>query len=383
MSVVQLRHLLISLACLLLGVGLLMVYSASITARPSQTEEVYLSRHATFLILAVFCGTITGLMPANLWKRAAPCLFAGAALLLLLVLAPGLGYRVNGAQRWFRFGAVSLQPSEFAKLTVPLFVCWSLDRARRIAAAQSGSRFAERLRELLAAVPVALMAGLVLLEPDLGTAAFLLVSGGITLFLARWPLWCFLVAGAAVAPVAVSAALLRPYQLQRITGYIAGWRDINAAPYQVQQSLTTLGEGGWTGVGLGSGWQKLSFLPEANTDFVFAVVGEELGLIGTLGLLGLWAAFFACGMRLFRDRARSEFETVAGRALLIQLVFQAGLNMAVVTAVAPPKGIAHPFISYGGSSLLSSLIALGLIVSLSRTEKAEADCPVAASGQSA
>jgi len=369
MSVVQLRRLLISLACVLLGVGLLMVYSASLTARPSAADEVYLSRHAMFLGLSILCGTVAGSMPASFWRRAAPWLFLGTTALLLLVLVPGLGYRVNGAQRWFRFGSMSLQPSEFAKLTMPLFVCWNLDRIRRLPPVSSASRIARGVRELFAAAPIALVAGVVFMEPDLGTAAFLAMIGGLTLFLARWPIWCFAVSIVGVAPLAVGAALLRPYQMQRIAGYIAGWQNLNAAPYQVQQSLTTLGEGGLGGVGLGSGWQKLSFLPEANTDFVFAVVGEELGMIGTLGLLGLWAAFYGCGLRLFSDERSTQFESVAGRTLLIQLVAQAGLNMAVVTAIAPPKGIAHPFISYGGSSLLASTIALGMIVSLSRTDR--------------
>lgn len=369
MSVVQFRRLLISLACVLLGVGLLMVYSASLTARPSVADEVYLSRHAAFLVLAILCGTVAGSMPAAFWRRAAPWLFLGTTTLLLLVLVPGLGHRVNGAQRWFRFGSLSLQPSEFAKLTIPLFVCWNLDRIRRRRPVSSASRIARGARELLAAAPIAVVAGLVFAEPDLGTAAFLAMIGGLALFLGRWPIWCFVVSALGVAPLAVGAALLRPYQMQRITGYIAGWQNLNAAPYQVQQSLTTLGEGGWNGVGLGSGWQKLSFLPEANTDFVFAVVGEELGMIGTLGLLGLWAGFYCCGLRLFSEERSTEFESVAGRTLLIQLVAQAGLNMAVVTAIAPPKGIAHPFISYGGSSLLASTIALGLIVSLSRTDR--------------
>jgi cell division protein FtsW len=369
MSVEHFRRLLISMACVLLGVGLLMVYSASLTARPSLADEVYLSRHATFLALAVLCGTIAGWLPAAFWRRAAPWLFLATTALLLLVLVPGIGYRVNGAQRWFRFGPLSLQPSEFAKLTMPLFVCWNIDRIRRSAQDLSANRAARGIRELLAGGPIALVAGLVFAEPDLGTAAFLAVIGGLTLFLARWPIWCFVVSLLGAFPLAIGAALLRPYQMQRLAGYIAGWQNLNAAPYQVQQSLTTLGEGGFSGVGLGSGWQKLSFLPEANTDFVFAVVGEELGLIGTLGLLGLWAAFYWCGLRLFSDERSARFESVAGRSLLIQLVAQAGLNMAVVTAIAPPKGIAHPFISYGGSSLLASMIALGLIVSLSRTDR--------------
>src|SRR5262245_3585725 len=265
MSAVQLRHTLISLACVLLGVGVLMVYSASITARPSAADEVYLARHATFLGLAVSCGIVAGLLPATFWRRAAPFLFAGS--LALLVLVPGLGHRVNGAQRWFRFGSLSMQPSEFAKLTIPLYVCWSLERVRRVSASKSLPGLRRGFGELRIAAPVAVLIGLVLIEPDLGTAAFLCGVATVALFPMRWPLWCFLVSGLVTAPVAVGAALLRPYQVQRILGFVAGWRDFDAASYQVQQSLTTLGSGGFRGVGLGRGWQKLSFLPEANTDF--------------------------------------------------------------------------------------------------------------------
>lgn len=371
MSAAQLRNMLIALACVLLGVGVLMVYSASITARPSSTDEIYLSRHATFLCVAILCGTTAGVMPARFWKRAAPWLFVATTVLLALVLVPGLGHRVNGAQRWFRFGPVSMQPSEFAKLTIPLFLCWILGDRRQGASELHGSSWRNRASKLAVVAPIGLVLGLVQAEPDLGTAAFLAGLAGITLFLARWPLWCFAVTGLAALPLVIGTVFLRPYQLERITGFLATWRDFREAPYQVQQSLTTLGSGGWTGAGLGSGWQKLSFLPESNTDFVFAVVGEELGLVGTLGLLGLWAALYWFGIALLTRKSVPEFESVAGRALLIQLVAQAGVNMAIVTALAPPKGIAHPLVSYGGSSLLTSVIALGMIISLSRSRSSE------------
>lgn len=360
--------MLISLACVLLGVGVVMVYSASVTARPSAADEIYLSRHATFLCIALFSGGAAAMMPASFWKRAAPWLFIASAVLLLLVLIPGVGHRVNGAQRWFRFGPVSMQPSEFVKLTIPLFLCWALARQRRCAPLEP-SPIRRSIRELGVVIPIALVLALVLAEPDLGTAAFLGGVAALTLFLARWPIRYFVVTGLTALPLVAGVAFLRPYQLQRITGFLATWRDFGSAPYQVQQSLTTLGSGGWTGVGLGSGTQKLSFLPEANTDFVFAVVGEELGLIGTLGLLGLWAGLYWFGVALFTRNETPEFESVAGRALLIQLVAQAIVNMAVVTALAPPKGIAHPLIGYGGSSLLASVTALGVVVSLSRSTR--------------
>lgn len=357
-----LRNTFVSLTLVLLGVGLLMVYSASITARPSEFDEFYLTRHLLFLAVAILAGVTAGLLPARFWQRLAPWFFAGTVLLLIAVLVPGIGHRVNGAQRWLRFGSMSLQPSELAKISLPLFICWIRSTGGE-SSLVSGWPWSRALAAILAA---GLVMGLVAPEPDLGTAAFL---GGVALlafWLCGWPLRYFFLSGGVAAPAAVALVALKPYQLARIQGFLAAWRDLDQAPYQVRQSLTTLGVGGVRGVGLGSGQQKLSFLPEANTDFVFAVLGEELGLVGTLGLIGLWVALYLTGLRLLSRHATTSFEYCAGFTLLTQLVLQAALNVAVVTAMAPPKGIAHPLISYGGSSLLASLMAIGIVVSLSR-----------------
>ena len=425
------RNIFLSLACVLLGVGLLMVYSSSITARPTEFEQVYLSRHVSFLGFALACGVTAALLPAEFWRRAAPWCFALTLLLLAAVLVPGVGYHVKGAQRWLRYGSLSMQPSEVAKITLPLFVCWWLAKRNfaicnlQFAICNSSSvvvgspdpttpvdRRSPYPREcdaggdlrsaqwhgretgpqhrsvpqrpsirarwhgfwLLAAVGAIVL--LVAKEPDLGTAAFLALSAALALFLGGWPLRNFCLAGAGAVPLLVGVAALRPYQFQRISGFIATWRDIDLAPYQVKQSLTTLGVGGIQGVGLGRGWQKLSFLPEANTDFVFAVVGEELGLIGTLGMLALWVALFVTGVRLLSHLTPRSFAHTAGLTLLTQLIAQAALNIAVVTAMVPPKGISLPLVSYGGSSLVVSIVALGLIVSLSRSAESVAAAPV-------
>jgi cell division protein FtsW len=160
--------------------------------------------------------------------------------------------------------------------------------------------------------------------------------------------------------------LLKPYQWERIRGFLATWSDASQAPYQVKQSLTSLGVGGTNGVGLGGGLQKLSFLPEANTDFVFAVIGEELGLVGTLGVLGLWVTLLVCGFHMIRSLKPGSSERIAATTLLSLLAVQSVINMCVVTALAPPKGISHPLVSYGGSSLVSSLIGTGIVLSLCR-----------------
>ena len=342
----------------MIGLGVVMVHSASITSWPSDFDRVYLSRHLTFLCLGALVAAVCANLPARVWYQFAPHLFLLTLVLLVAVLIPGVGTRVNGAQRWLRFGPISVQPSELAKLALPLFLT-RLIVGRR-----------DRIRHwfwgtLPLVWPIACVVPLVAEQPDLGTALFLITLGGMTLFLGGWPVRNFLVAGGMTVPAAITLFALKPYQLRRITGFVAAWQDFRQAPYQIKQSLLTLGAGGLNGVGLGRGWQKLSFLPEANTDFVFAVIGEELGLIGTLSLIVLWTVLYLAGLRLLRRFARDSFVYIACATLLTQLVLQAALNVAVVTAVVPPKGIPHPLISYGGSSLVVSLTAIGILISLS------------------
>jgi len=352
-------QLFVCLATVLVAVGVVMAYSASMTSRPTDKEEAHLGRHAAYLAVGLIAGTVAGLMPASFWHRAAPWLFGGTVVLLAAVLIPGIGTEVNGARRWLRFGPVSVQPSEIAKLTLPLLLArLAVERRDRLTAWGGGT------------VPVVWPAGvvlpLVLLEPDLGTTLFLSVGAGLLLFLGGWPIRNFLMGMGAAAPALVALVVWQPYQLRRITGFVAAWTDPAGAPYQVRQGLITLGSGGLTGTGLGKGWQKLSFLPEADTDFVFAVVGEELGLLGTFGVLAVWAAVFAVGLRVLGRLRTDGFAFLCGATLLCQLVGQAFVNMAVVTALLPPKGIALPLVSYGGSNLVTSLVAVGMILSFSR-----------------
>ena len=219
-------------------------------------------------------------------------------------------------------------------------------------------------------LPIFVTAALVLVEPDLGTAMFLVTCSAIALFIAGCPARLFAGAAALAVPAAGLVAALRPYQMRRLTGFLAAWSDWSQVPYQLDQSLVSMGAGGLFGVGLGKGWQKLSFLPEANTDFVFSVVGEELGLVGTFGLLVLWGAFFWAGLQLVRNARQDRFATAASFTLLTQMVLQALINMAVVTALIPPKGIPLPLVSYGGSSLVMNLASLGIIFSLTRGARA-------------
>lgn len=353
------RHMLLITAGMLLAVGTLMVYSASITARPSDQDAIYLHRHIFALVVAGAAGVVVAHIPAAVWRRAAPLLHLIVLALLVVVLVPSIGTSVNGARRWIRMGGVSLQPSELAKITIPLLVGSLLVTRQN----ELRRRF---LATLTSWVVVGVTVALIFREPDLGTAAFVVLGAMLTFWYAGWATWKFLLLAMLAVPAVAVCGVLRPYQLQRIQGFIAAWGDLDEAPYQVKQALTTLGAGGVTGVGLGRGWQKLSFLPEANTDFIFAVIGEELGLLGTLGIVVLWAALFIFGSRSLRHLPSTSFAAVAGRVLLAELILQAIANMAVVTALLPPKGIPHPFLSYGGSSLVVSTVMVGMIVGFNR-----------------
>jgi cell division protein FtsW len=362
------RGLFTSFAGILLGFGLIMVHSASITSWPTAFERVYLSRHAAFLLVAVCSSCLCAVLPARFWWKASPYLFVLTAALLILVLVPGVGTQVNGARRWLRAGGISLQPSEVAKLALPLFMGRLLVGHR-----QWISHWFYGTVPFLA--PLVLIVSLVFLEPDLGTAVFLVVMGGLLLWLAGWPIRNYIIVLTLLGPCAGLFLSIKPYQLERLKGFVATWEDVNHAPYQIRQSLMSLGAGGIDGVGVGKGWQKLSFLPEANTDFVFSVVGEELGLLGTICLVVIWAGFFLSGYAILRRHDRSSYQYLVGMVLLIQLVLQAAVNTAVVTAVMPPKGISHPFLSYGGSNLVVSLAAVGIILSFASASKSQEGHP--------
>lgn len=353
------RQLFVAFAALLVGFGLLMVHSASVTSWPTEFERVYLSRHLMFLAFGFAGSVFAATRTPETWRRFAPWFFAITVVLLILVLVPGIGVRVKGAQRWIRLPGISAQPSELAKITVPLMMCWLVDRNR------------ERLSGWITGtvpfvIPVAVTVPLVLIEPDLGTAVFLMGGAALVLLIGGWPLRNFLAAACLGAPLALCALAMKSYQRQRISGFLQSWSNFEDSPYQLKQSLVTVGSGGLTGVGLGRGWQKLSFLPEANTDFVFAVIGEELGLVGTLSLIVLWCGLYLAGLRMLNHLDHRRFAFLAGFTLLTQLAGQAMLNVAVVTAMVPPKGISHPLISAGGSSLVVSLLSIGIVLSLAR-----------------
>ena len=359
----NMQHLLVCLIGVLICVGVQMVQSASLTSRPSTQDSVLLGRHLAYLALSLSFAWIASNISAAWLQQNAVRLYIVLVLLLIVLLVPGIGTRVNGSQRWLRFSGLSLQPSELGRIVMPIVAAALLVKLRNT----TGFGLKSVPGVLL---PILIVGPLVAIEPDLGATVFLLIGYTLTLFLGGWPLRYFIACACCVIPAAASLLILRPYQMQRISGFMDAWKDLSQAPWQIRQSLMSIGSGGLQGTGIGSGWQKLSYLPEANTDFVFAVIGEELGLVGTVAVCFVWISVFLTGRSVLQHLPRTSFEWILGTTLLVQLLFQAMANIAVVTALVPPKGVPHPFISYGGTNLLVSVVAVGLIVGMSRNSPA-------------
>ncbi len=344
----------------LLGLGTMMVFSSTGATRVLELRTDYLVKHLTFLSLAgVMFLTVINL-PTRLILKLAPWMYLAGLGLLALVLIPGLGVKINGARRWFHLGPVSLQPSEFMKILLPLFLAtmsrWSRQRTYTLA---NGIAF----------IAILITPVLIAIEPDLGTAAIVFCMGACYLFLAGFPLKLFVAGFSCMVPVLGGLMLYRPYQLKRVMDYVTALGNWENAQYQVKQSLLSIGSGGMWGIGPGRGLQKLSFLPESHTDFVFAVIGEELGLVGTLATISLWLLLFLCGIKLVQRVQQDRERFALAGTLLAGIVIQAAINVCVVTSLVPPKGISHPLLSYGGSNLLATMLAFALIINLTQQQK--------------
>ncbi|MFN2526648.1 MAG: putative lipid II flippase FtsW [Actinomycetota bacterium] len=282
-----------------------------------------------------------------------------ALVLLVAVLIPGLGLMVGGSSRWIRVGPISFQPSEFAKLALILFAAEVFARKRERA-------LKARAHAFLPLVPVlATFALLVLLQPDLGTTILLGAIGLGMLFVAGAPLRHVGLIGISGIFLAGAAALSEPYRRARILAFRDPWADPLNTGYQTIQSLIALGSGGWWGVGLGASRQKWLYVPNAHTDFIFAILGEEMGLMGTLVVLGLFAFITYLGIGIARD-APDRFGLLVAAGITIWLACQALVNIGAVTASLPITGVPLPLVSFGGTSLVVTLCAIGILTSIGR-----------------
>ena len=358
----QYDAMLLWIVLVLLALGLVMVYSASIaTAEASRftgyRAEYYLMRHGFFILVGVIAGIAAFQISMEEWQKLAPYLFAFGVLLLALVLIPGVGREVNGSRRWLSLLGINLQPSELMKLFAVLYAAQYAVRKGIIK-----EKLVSVFMPMLAVM--ALVGSLLLMEPDMGALVVICIIAMCTLFLGGFSLKIFI--GLVIGLPVMFAAMIfsSPYRMQRVIGFMDPWADPFGKGYQLSHALIAFGRGEWFGVGLGGSVQKLFYLPEAHTDFLLAVIAEELGFAGVLVLIllfvGLISRAFAIGRQAaFLDR---QYAALVALGLGVWLGVQAFVNIGVNMGVLPTKGLTLPFLSFGGSSIVVSCVAAALLL---------------------
>ena len=355
---------------LLLSLGLVMVYSSSIAMAEAEKMtgyrmHYYLMRHAIFLVIGVVVAFITFQIPIALWQKMALPLFVLGGFLLVLVLIPGIGREVNGSRRWISLGFTSMQPSELMKFFVVLYAA---DYTVRKAAFMND--FKKGFLPMLAVM--VFIGALLLREPDYGALVVITAIAMAVLFLGglSWRVYAGLIV---LLPIAfVLLIIVEPYRLQRLIGFIDPWADAYGKGYQLSHSLIAFGRGEWLGVGLGGSVEKLFYLPEAHTDFLLAVLAEELGFVGVTVVLALFALFIYRAFAVGREAMMREkyFASLTAQGIGVWLSVQALINMGVNMGVLPTKGLTLPFMSYGGTGIVVNCIAVAVLLRIDAENRA-------------
>ena len=357
---------LIGAAAALAALGLVMVYSASVDyAMRTQGNSVYfLLRHVLYLAAGLIVVGMVLRTRVRWWEAAGPILLLVGIALLVLVLIPGVGRHINGSSRWLNVGLVTVQPSEFMKLFMVVYVAGYLVRKQ-----EELRRFTQGI--LTIGIVVAIVGVLLLREPDLGSVVVICLTVLAMLFLGGIRFWHFLFVVGAGAGGMVALTLIAPYRMNRVTSFLDPWADPFNTGFQLVQALIAFGRGEWFGAGLGASVQKLSYLPAAHTDFLIAVIAEELGLVGVLAVLALYAivAWRAFVIARQAETVGQSYGARLAQGLGLLLVLQAMINLGVNMGMLPTKGLTLPLMSYGGSSIIVSAAAIGLLLLVERESR--------------
>ncbi|MES2580956.1 MAG: putative lipid II flippase FtsW [Pseudomonadota bacterium] len=355
-------QMLLWVTLILLGLGLVMVYSASIAIAEADKavghqSTYYLIRQAIFIVIGLFAAFVTFQIPVAGWQKMAPYLFLLGLFLLVLVLIPGVGRNVNGSQRWLSLFVINLQPSELMKLFAAMYVAdYAVRKAPQMDSIVKG---------FLPMVAVMVLVGFLLLrEPDFGAFAVIAAISISILWLGGINVKIF-VALLALLPVAIYVLIVSsPYRMQRVIGFMDPWADPYGKGYQLSHALIAFGRGEWFGVGLGASVEKLLYLPEAHTDFLLAVIAEELGFVGVLTVLGLfcWIVIRAFGIGKEAVANERYFAALLAQGLGVWMGVQGIINIGVNMGVLPTKGLTLPLLSFGGSGILANCIAMAVLL---------------------
>ncbi len=358
MRVKDVDRILMITTLLLVAAGVVMVYSTSyiVAMKRFGNEYFFVKKHLSYALAGLVLFIIAARVPYTFYRKMTYPILIAASVFLICIYIPKIGFSAGGARRWVRLGPLAFQPSEPAKLSVIFFLAYSL------------SAKAEKIKTFSAGfLPTMIFPGivilLIMLEPDFGTAVTLASIVIIMNFIAGVRLRYLLGLGLAAVPFIYIVIHKFAYMMNRMRIFADPWKDPEGKGFQMVQSFLAFGSGGLHGVGLGEGKQKLFYLPEAHTDFILSVIGEELGLIGVGTVIFLYIVFLYCGVRIAL-KAKDLHGTYLVLGLTLMVVLQAAVNMAVVMGLLPPKGLPLPFISYGGTSLVVNMIAVGIILNV-------------------
>lgn len=346
------------LVLILAGTGIAMSFSASaVIAEGARGDSLfYLKRQLLWFSLGFMLLLLFQELDYRFYRRFTKVLLLGSIFMLVLVFIPGIGHGAKGSMRWIGFGGLSIQPSEFVKLAVVIYLV-------KVFSAEPGESYVAQL--LIPLVVVGLIFVLIMIQPDFGTAMDLLIISVIIMFVSGFPLLYIIFLFILSIPMFYLLIYQVDYRRQRLLAYLNPWEDRFGRGYHIIQSFIAFKKGGLLGVGLGNSTQKIARLPEPHTDFIFAVMAEETGLFGTLFVILLFILFFWRGV-VIANGSSDPFGRLLAMGLTLLVVVQAFINIAVVTGSLPTTGIPLPFISYGGSSMLVTMMASGILLNISR-----------------
>lgn len=344
-------------------IGTIFIYSASsvFALQRFGSPLYYVKRHILGLLLGIIAFASMRCIPIQTIRRIAPLVFVGALLLTLGTLIPGLSVNVHGSSRWLHIGFATIQPSEFLKYSFVLYLAHFFSRKNFNNDNALSNIYAPFL------IVLAITSIILLAQPDFGSAVTLCITGMIMAFIAGVPIKYLLLTYASALPIVLGLIIHKPYRLKRILTFLNPWADPQGAGFQIIQSFIAIGSGNMFGLGIGQSKQKFFYLPMQHTDFIFSIIAEETGFIGTICVVLLFSLLLYSGLRLAMEQEDS-FKRYSISGLVILLSLQAIINISVATGLVPTKGIGLPFISYGNSALISIMATLGLICNMSQSD---------------
>lgn len=356
-------RIMLVIAAMLTIIGLIFIYSSSSVYAMEKFGASYyfVAKQFVGLALGLIVLGVARTLPLNFIKKCTPLFFFGSLVLTAMTFVPMLSQRIHGSSRWLNLGGFGFQPSELLKISLILYLAYFLEKK-----AHKSSSLSHTYIPLLIILVTTCV--ILLKQPDFGLTVTLFVTAMIMCFIAQFQLKHMLIAIAAIIPAAIALILFQPYRLKRIATFLDPWADPQGAGFQIIQSLIAIGSGSLWGLGISQSKQKFFYLPMQHTDFIFSIIAEEVGFVGSSFIVSLYVLFLYFGIKIVWQ-LKDSYSMLATLGLITVISLQAVINLAVITGLAPTKGIGLPFISYGNTALVCSMATLGLIMNMVHADK--------------